>query len=184
MQKFLITLVTLATIVLVLAIPASATLSTPVSGSIRGLGWMTAPPTFTEKGKTCFVEGDFGYQWMGDISGNSVAQVEIVQHGPCFREDGTTYPKGTFREDLKYRGTFDGTVNGEQGRFEFVLVLKFTPVEGGPPEVPDFDGSGRFVTLGGSDGLDGLHGVLIAEISRRAGVTSFDYVGDIHFDPD
>jgi hypothetical protein len=186
MKRALHTLVIVVTLVLVLAIPTFATPPSPVSGEIYGIGLVGGFPTFTPagNGNACFIEGTFVYEWTGEISGTSVAHVEIISHGPCFREDGTPYPKGTFRENLKFRGTFEGTVNGsEWGTFAYIEQLQFAPIAGGMPEVPNYEGWGQGTIRGGTDGLAGLHGVLTFAGGRIDGVEGGTYEGDIHFDP-
>jgi hypothetical protein len=184
MRKVTVALLVVAMLV-VLVVPASAKQSIPVSGGLVGSGRVPGPPpTFTEAGKTCFVEGDFWYEWGGDIAGLSTHHARIVSHGPCYLEDsGIPYPKGSFRENLMMRGTFDGTVAGREGAFEYILVLEFAPVAGGPAERPNFDIEGRLVVLDGMGGLAGLHGVVRMEGGQRDGVPSLGYEGEIHFDP-
>jgi hypothetical protein len=186
MKRALHTLVIVATLVLALAIPTFATPSTLVLGEIHIIGLVGGLPTFTPagNGKACFIEGTFLYEWTGDISGTSVEHVEIVSHGPCFREDGTPYPKGTFKENLKFTGTFEGTVNGsEWGRFEYDQPFKFVPLPGGTPEEPNYKGWGKAAIRSGTGGLAGLHGVLTFAGGRVDGVEEATYQGDVHFDP-
>ena len=183
MRKVLVTLLALVTMVLVLVVPASAKHSTHVSGDWPDYGLITGPPSFTERGKTCFIEGDFWYEWGGDIEGISYAHLEIVSHGPCYGEDGTPYPKGSFREGLKVTGSFEGCVHDRCGTFEYRELMTFTPVSGGPAEAPDYDLEGRIIISHGAGGLAGLHGVLTEEGGRRDGVEEGGYEGEIHFDP-
>jgi hypothetical protein len=186
MKRALHTFVIAATLLLVSAIPTFATAPSSVSGEMSIIGLVGGFPTFTPagNGNACFIEGTFIYQWTGGISGTSVAHVEIVSHGPCFREDGTPYPKGSFRENLKFRGTFEGTVDGsEWGTFEYIEQLQFAPVEGGTPDMPNYEGWGQGTIMGGTDGLAGLHGVLSFAGGRIDGVEQGGYTAKIHVDP-
>jgi hypothetical protein len=184
MRKLLVTLYALVTLVLILAVPASATPPTQVSGTWPDYGLVSGPPTFTERGKRCFIEGDFWYEWAGDIEGLSRAHLDILSHGPCYREDGTRYPKGSFREDFKITGSFEGCVMDRCGTFEYLEVVTFTPVPGGQvPEWPDYDLEGRIILQRGTGELAGLHGVLTEEGGSRDGVEEGGYEGQIHFNP-
>jgi hypothetical protein len=184
MRKGIVALLALVMLVLVLVVPASATQSTHVSGTWPDYGLVGDPPTFTERGKTCLVEGDFWYGWGGDISGRSDAHLTIVSHGPCYRGDGTLYPKGSFREGLKVTGHFVGCVNDDRcGTFEYRELMTFTPVEGGPVDAPNYDLEGQIIIQHGRGGLAGVHGVLTEQGGSRDGVEAGGYEGEIHFDP-
>lgn len=184
MRKVLATLLTLVTLVLVLAVPASATPPTNVSGTWRGTQRI-GEITFTPRGKNaCVIEGDWGMMWSGDISGTGQNHIRIISHGPCADENGNLYPKGSFMENLHYTGSFYGTVQGREGSFEFVQQVKFTPVDGGTAEAPDFDVEGHMTILSSASGLEGLRGVLTLAGSRRDSVGSLTYEGKIHFHPE
>jgi hypothetical protein len=186
MKKTLHTLAIVVTLVLALAIPTFATASTPVAGEIHGTGLVGGPPTFTPagKGNTCIVEGTALYEWTGNLSGTSVEHFVSIMHGPCFREDGTPYPAGTFRENLKFTGTFEGTVNdSEWGTFDYAQPFKFVPLPGGTLEEPNYKGRGKAAIQNGTSGLAGLHGVLTFAGGRIDGVEESNYQGEIHFDP-
>jgi hypothetical protein len=185
MKRALHTLAIVVTLVLVLAIPTFATPPSPVEGGIEPIGRI-GPPTVTPagEGNACLIEMTYGHRWTGDISGTAVMHLEIVSHGPCFAEDGRPYPKGTFKETLKFRGTFEGTVNGsEWGTFKLVENWKFTPLPGGPPEEPNYEGRGQITIKSGTGGLAGIHGVLTFAGSRIDGVEGGSYEGEVHFDP-
>jgi hypothetical protein len=183
MRKALAALLALVTLVVLLAVPASAKQSTTVSGTWLDYGLVDGPPTFTERGKTCFIEGDFWYEWGGDIEGISYAHLDITSHGPCFGEGGVPYPKGSFREGLKVRGSFEGCVGERCGTFEYRELMTFTPVPGGPEDAPNYDLVGRIIIQHGTGELAGLHGVLMEEGGCRDGVEDGGYEGEIHFDP-
>jgi hypothetical protein len=172
-----VVLLTLVTLVAVLVVPASATQSTPVSGTWTDYGLDGGPPTFTQRGKNCFIEGDFWYEWGGDIEGISYTHLEIVSHGPC------GYPKGSFREGLRMPGSFEGCVMGRCGTFEYLELVTFTPAPGGPEDAPNYDLQGRIIIQHGTGDLAGLHGVLTEEGGRRDGLEQASYEGEIHFDP-
>ncbi|MFN2228385.1 MAG: hypothetical protein ACK2VA_01325 [Anaerolineae bacterium] len=183
MRKGIVALSAVVMLVLVLVVPASATQSTHVSGDWPDYGLIGGPPSFTERGKTCYIEGDFWYGWGGDITGRSDAHLDIVSHGPCFDESGALYPKASFREGLKVTGIFEGCVLDRCGTFEYRELMTFTPVEGGPADTPNYDLVGRIIIQHGTGGLAGLHGVLTEEGSSRDGVEAGGYEGEIHFDP-
>jgi hypothetical protein len=87
-------------------------------------------------------------------------------------------------ENLKFTGTFDGTVNGsEWGTFDYDQPYKFVPLPGGTPEEPNYQGRGKAAIQNGTGGLAGLHGVLTFAGSRIDGVEESTYQGDVHFDP-
>jgi len=183
MRKGIVALSAVVMLVLVLVVPASATQSTHVSGDWPDYGLIGGPPTFTERGKTCYIEGDFWYGWGGDITGRSDAHLDIVSHGPCFDESGALYPKASFREGLKVTGIFEGCVLDRCGTFEYRELMTFTPVEGGPADAPNYDLVGRIIIQHGTGGLAGLHGVLTEEGGSTDGAEHGGYEGEIHFDP-
>jgi hypothetical protein len=153
-------------LMLVLAVPASASKPTEVSGC----RWMGAPPqnrTWRPAGNNCIVEVDLTYGYDGNLEGTSVAHFKIVSHGPCGPNGPIPYK---YHETLHARGTFEGYVLGTFGTFDFIETPKNWPA--------DSDKAGftsHLVILSGTGDLASLHGML--------DIVGLDYSGKIHFDP-
>jgi len=156
-------------ILLILAIPASATKAKEVSGTMAYAG---APEhmVFQYAGNTCILDVDLPYQFSGDLEGIATLHWRVVSHGPC--------PVGPFQynENLKARGTFVGMVGDKEGSFDLIFVGKSWPADPG-----DLALTANIVILSGTGELANLHGVL--EVSYIMGDGFDSYSGQIHFDP-
>jgi hypothetical protein len=133
-------------ILLILAIPASATKGIEVSGDMM----YAAPPenlVFQYADNTCILDVDLPYQFTGNLVGIATLHWRVVSHGPC--------PVGPFQynENLKARGTFVGTVDGKEGSFDLIFVGKSWPVASGELAL-----TANIVILSGTGGLANLHG--------------------------
>jgi hypothetical protein len=151
---------------LVIAVPASATKPTGVSGTRK----FVPPPqnrVWRPAGNNCIVEIDAIHAYTGDLEGTSVAHWRIVSHGPC-EENGPVPYK--YRETISIKGTFTGMVSGVSGSFDFTEAAKNSPTGTGQPGI-----TSRLVILSGTGGLANLHG--------RLDIVGVSYSGQIHFDP-
>jgi len=191
MKKAVVALPVLCALLLILAVPAAASKPTQVSGAFVG-GGPTGAPVTTQIGGNCFLSIPFEHVWGGEgsISGSSSTVWEIISHGACIDPaTGEPYPAGSFRENLKARGTFtgavcdggiwqDGVCEGGvelEGGFTFVWTAQVRPAD-----VPAPNMFGHITIMHGTEGLQGLHGTL--ETEGRAG-GSGGFVGQIHFEP-
>jgi hypothetical protein len=151
---------------LVLAVPASASKPTGVSGTRQ----FNPPPrnrVWRPAGNNCIVEIDATHTYTGNLVGTSDAHWRIVSHGPC-EEDGPVPYK--YRETISVKGTFTGMVDGVSGTFDFTEAAKNWPTDTGAPGI-----TSHLVILTGTGGLKSLHGML--------DIDGPDYSGKIHFDP-
>ena len=64
-------------------------------------------------GGNCIIELDDTLNWMGDLAGTSTNHTRIVHFGPCDQPAS---------EVFQSRGTFQGTVAGVSGSFDFQVV--------------------------------------------------------------
>ena len=172
MKRRLSVLLIILLLTLVLAVPASATPPTEVSGSRS----MSAPPanrTWRPAGNNCIVEVDLSYAYEGDLEGTSSTHFRIVSHGPCGPNGPVPYK---YHETLKARGTFTGDVGGKSGTFDFTETAEVWPADPGEVAL-----TGRIVILSGTGELANLHGLL--DVSWVKGEHYSTYSGRIHFDP-
>ncbi len=156
----------------VLAVPASATGPTEVSGTYV----MNAPPAnriWRPAGNNCIVEVDLTYTWHGDMEGSTAGHYRIVLHGPCGPEGPEPY---RYHETLHGKGTFTGMVNGRAGSFDFNYVGKNWPADPGELAL-----TSRFFILSGTGELANLHGRLDGWWIKAEPFSS--YSGQVHFDP-
>lgn len=172
MKKLILfsTVLLLATLLLALAMPASATPPENVSGKY----WLTEPyanMTLRQAGQNCFIEVDATYPFTGDLVGTATAHFRALSHGPC----ETAYPFAN-PENLYAQGTFTGLVAGKSGTFDFVYEGRAWPAEPGETALDV-----RIVILSGTEELAGLHGML--GVSYVMGDPFDSYSGQIHFDP-
>jgi hypothetical protein len=167
MRKRIYVLLGVLLLTLALAVPASASKPTEVSGVLQ----FNPPPqnrVWRPAGKNCFVEIDTAHTWTGDLEGTSVSHWRIVSHGPC-EENGPVPYK--YHETISVKGTFKGLVAGQSGSFDFTGTAENWPTGTGAPNITI-----RMTILSGTDGLANLHGVLDVDASDN-------YSGKIHFDP-
>jgi hypothetical protein len=156
---------------LLLVLPALASQPTHVEGTLAYAG---APENLEYRtvGTNCIIDVDVPYVFYGDLQGFANTHFRVVSHGKC------SNPPMPFEydENLKAFGTFDGSVDGKDGTFDFVLMAKGWSVEPG-----DLALVGKIVILSGTNDLANQHGVL--ELSYLMGDPSDTYTGQIHFDP-
>jgi hypothetical protein len=167
MKKRICVLLGILLLTLVLAVPASASKPTEVSGAMQ----FVPPPqnrVWRPAGNNCFVEIDATHTWTGDLVGTSVTHWRIVSHGPC-EENGPVPYK--YHETINVKGTFTGMVAGKSGAFGFTGTAENWPTGTGDPNITI-----RLVILSGASDLANLHGVLDVDASDN-------YLGKIHFDP-
>lgn len=171
MNKRVLFVILLALVALVVvSIPVLAAKPTLVEGKFAYAG----PPTnivMRQAGDNCIIDADLVYRFYdGALDGFAPFHFRIVSHGPC--------PAGPFdnTENLKARGTFDGTVNGKPG----TLVLNYE-AKGWPADPGELALTGRITILSGTGSLRNLHGVL--NLSYLMGDDYDTYAGQLHFDP-
>ena len=117
----------------------------------------TGPPsiwTSRNLGDDCIIDLIFPFAFTGTVSGTvSSVRYQIFFQGPC-REGAP----GRHDEVWQATGTFEGTVDGREGTFDFIYVAT---VEGGgeAPGIMD----ARIAILRGTGELETLRGVLITE---------------------
>jgi hypothetical protein len=139
---------------------ASASESQPVSGvwQLTSIISSSAQPV----GPNCIVELVDTVGFQGDLVGSSTNHTRIVHLGLCDQPAAETFLT---------TGTFQGTVDGVAGTFDFQLH-----------GTADAQGNiqGPLVVLSGTDGLANLHG----QISLTGSLVSLSgtYSGDIHFE--
>jgi len=154
---------------IVFALPASASQPTAVSGEYT---FFYGVPETREAGNNCFIEVDGLYPFTGDLVGEAITHFRAISHGPC----ATAAPFAN-RETLYGRGTFTGTVLGQDGTFDFVYEGRGLPVEPGQDAL-----EARFIVLSGTGELENLHGFF--EASYNLGDAYDTYTGQMHFEPD
>jgi hypothetical protein len=167
MRKKICVVLSVLLLTLVLAVPASASKPTEVSGTLQFI----FPPqnrVWRPAGKNCFVEIDATHIWSGDLEGISGSHWRIVSHGPC-EENGPVPYK--YHETISVKGTFTSGVVGQSGTFDFTGTAENWPTGTGEPNI-----TMRLVILSGTGDLANLHGVLDVDASDN-------YSGRIHFDP-
>jgi hypothetical protein len=137
---------------LVLVLPVSASTAIRVSGTRQGAG----PPTNREwwpvGDDKCFVRLNFVHEYEGTLTGTASTRLCVLSHGPC--EENGPVPYKHY-ENLFFRGTFTGEVDGASGSFDFVEFAEVFPVD--PPEVTL---RGRMLIRSGTGELEGIRGYL------------------------
>jgi hypothetical protein len=111
----------------------------------------------------CIIELAYTQNYQGDLVGSVTGQVRIVHLGPCDQPAA---------EVFHTQGTFQGTVTGTSGTFDFQGEGK-----------ADAQGNlqGQFIIQQGTGELANLRGMFTLTGNVVAG--SGTYSGDIHFDP-
>jgi hypothetical protein len=169
MKKRMCVLCITLLLTLVLAVPASASKPTGVSGARQFI----LPPqnrVWRPAGNNCIVEIDATHTYIGDLVGTSLAHWRIVSHGPCEENGPVPYKH---HETISVKGTFTGMVAGVSGTFDFTEAAENWPTGTGAPGI-----TSRLVILSGTGGLANLHGVL-----EFSDMPVGSYSGQIHFDP-
>ena len=170
MNKRILSLILVALIaLLVITVPAVASTSFDVSGTMAYAG----PPTnlvMKTAGENCFIDVDLPYEFSGDMDGEAPFHWRVVSHGSC--------PAGPFQysENLKARGTFDGSVGDKEGSLYLEFVATAWPAEPGELALV-----GKIIILSGTGELANLHGLL--DVSYIMGNNYDSYSGQFHFDP-
>ena len=183
MRKRVLILAAAVLLALVLAVPASASKRTPVSGS--GMtDWLHFEDDAVAIGNRCFVEAWYTTAYTGGIEASCKHHSRQVAHGPCEGSFPGSY-KETVHLESECTTTGDG-VGGKQGTFRLRSGNgEIVPAD--PPQVWVMDLRHDCVILGGTGDLANLHGSLRIEWHPRDPETFFlvpeTYSGEIHFDP-
>lgn len=161
----------LAALIALLVITGTAFASTPVDVS----GTMAYASPFTNlemqtAGENCIVDVDLSYAFSGDMVGIAPFHFRVVSHGPC---PGMPFQ---YTENLRGRGTFDGSVGDKEGGLVLDFVAKAWPSEPGELALV-----GKITILTGTGELANLHGSL--DVSYIMGDEFDSYAGQFHFDP-
>jgi hypothetical protein len=146
---------------LVLAVSsASASDSQSVSGTWQ-FGSLT-PISAQPVAGNCIIELGYTQNYQGDLAGSVTGQVRIMHFGPCDQPAAEVFHS---------EGTFQGTVDGVSGTFDFQL-------QGDAYSQGHLQGS--LVILTGTDGLANLRGriAIAGNLPDRSGT----YSGDVHFE--
>jgi hypothetical protein len=111
----------------------------------------------------CIIELVDTASFQGDLVGTSTQHTRIMHFGPCDQPAA---------EVFQSQGTFEGTVAGAAGTFDFELLGK-----------ADAQGNvqGPLVVLTGTGDLTNLHGQLTLT-GQLPSLLNGVYSGDIHFD--
>ena len=136
-----------------------ASASEAVSGTWQigsSLSWLPQ-----QVGGVCIIEAVDTLNWQGDFVGTSTQHTRIEHFGPCDQPA---------QEVFQSRGTFEGTVAGISGTFDFVA--------GGSADAQG-NTDAQFVIQNGTDGLANLHGVGALTGPLFPGG---NYSADIHFE--
>lgn len=124
----------------------------------------------------CLIDLIFPFAFTGTVSGSAPAtKIQIYLMGPC-KEGGP----GKFDETLLATGTFEGSVNGVEGTFDFIYTAS---IEGGGDSPGILDA--RIAILRGTGGLASLRGTLIAEDQLHGSDPNLpdpEYTGLLYFD--
>jgi hypothetical protein len=150
-KRVSITLIT-SLLVLLVAIPASASNAIQVSATRRSISPPMNRKWWPVGDDKCFVRVDFVYEYEGTLTGTALTHLRVLSHGPC-EENGPVPYK--YYENLLLFGTFTGKVDGASGSFDFVEVAEVFPVD--PPEVTL---KGRMLIRSGAGELEGIRGFL------------------------
>jgi len=183
MRKKVLILAAAVLLALVLAVPASASKRTTVSGS--GMtDWGTFEDDAVAIGNRCFVEAWYTTAYTGGIEASCKHHSRQVAHGPC---EGS-FP-GSYKETIHMESectTTGSGIGGKQGTFRLRCNGEILPAAD-PPAVWMMDLRQDCVILAGTDDLANLHGSLTLEWHTTSSVPFFEtpeiYSGEIHFDP-
>jgi hypothetical protein len=162
--------VTLAFVVvwltLILTIPAAASKPVAVAGFLDvELLWDKT----WDVGNRCFAVGESRATFFpgGDFDGTGLNYFTSVCHGPCPPDPGPMQMVETFRQE----GTFDGTVLGKSGTFDYRCQKVWRPDDPDTLMV-------KCAITSGTDELSGLHGHFELYYTEWP----FPYSGQVHFD--
>jgi hypothetical protein len=182
MRKRLLILTAAVLLALVLAVPASASKPTKVSGGFIA-DWGTLTDEEVPVGNRCFVNVWYNASLDGAIAASCAVHEWQVAHGPCDEEIAPgvyehIYP-GKYRETLHVEADCsDATLGGKSGTFQLRGNGEMVPVD--PPTPFVFYWREDCVIQSGTGDLANLHGSLTLEsLPVQAGT----YSGEIHFDP-
>jgi hypothetical protein len=112
----------------------------------------------------CLVHVRGDYLFFGSLEGSGPAALEVRSFGPC------GYPPFTFAEHGDIYGTFNGTVAGRSGTFDYHYTFKLDKGE---------RWLGRITILSGTGELASLHGKL--DIVSTDTATQDPYTGWVSF---
>ena len=169
MRKRVLILVAAVVLALVLAVPASASKSFPIQGTLEG-GFMDGP-YFEPRGDRCFVTSHWSnVVSTGSIQGTSEYDYRTLSKGPCT-------PGPLVSESFHTEGMIkDATVQGwtGTGTIRYRCQGKFYAQEPAHWE-------GHCTVTQATDGLAGLHATWDTNTPVATWVPS--YWGEAHFDP-
>jgi hypothetical protein len=176
MKKRVFILAAAGLLALLLAIPASASNPTQVSGSIA-VDMATFRDQTTPVGDRCFVNVWYNTIYDGDIEATCATHEWQVAHGPC---EGS-FP-GSYKETIHLEADCSATIPdlGKSGTFHLRGNGQIEPAAD-PPEIWVMHWQEKCVIQAGTGDLANLHGSLTLE--SHPGQPSA-YSGQIHFDPD
>jgi hypothetical protein len=162
MKRFLIAL----TMAAVLALPAQAAFAQtvqPASGTFTVVS--ESVTSVRQVGTDCVINLAVVFSFQGTLVGsfNPPANFVLVQQAPCNQSGPITFVAA---------GTFEGTVNGAAGTFNFVFV-------GSLPDPQHAQGT--LYILGGTGQLSQLSGTLVLTGTPHVGGT---YAGTVAFGSD
>ena len=170
MRKKVLILAAAVLLALVLAVPASASKPTTVSGTFT-----LVPPVkdqLVPEGNRCFVNVWYNATLGGDITASCAIHEWQVAHGPC----AGSFP-GSYNETLHLEADCAATVEGKSGTFHLRGNGEIVPVD--PPTPWVMTWRENCVILEGTGDLAGLRGSLTLEGLPAQPET---YAGEIHFD--
>jgi hypothetical protein len=162
MKRFLMAL----TMAGMLALPAQAAFADtvqPASGTFKVVSETVT--SVQQVGASCVIQLNVVFSFEGSLVGsfNPPANFVLVQQAPCNQSAPVTFVAA---------GSFQGTVNGAAGSFNFVFV-------GSLPDPQHAHGT--LYILGGTGQLSQLHGTLDLTGTPHVGGT---YVGSVEFGSD
>ena len=151
-------------VVLVVLVSSVSAVGASASQAVSGT-WQFAsvtPISAQPVDGNCILDLGYTQSYQGDLVGSVTGHVRIVHLGLCDQPAA---------EVFHTEGTFQGTVVGASGTFNFQGE--------GHAYGPQGEIEGQFVILGGTEGLANLHGALALTGQLPIGGT---YSSDIHFD--
>ena len=151
---------------------ASAAAPTDVSGTYSILD-VYGMPELRPAGDNCILTVDAAYPFDGDLVGMAYAQFTVVVHGPC--ESALPF---AYRENYRATGTFEGTVLGHEGTFDFLYVGRGWPGDPGDQVV-----ASKIIVLSGTGELENLQGTLDITYYLGDPCNCDYYTGKMHVDP-
>jgi hypothetical protein len=168
MKKKLAILVAATLLVLVLAIPASASKSFPIEGTAYTYNYEDF--SATQVGPLCLVTSVEDQIWEGSIAGTGTYHYRSLSNGAADCDLGPIYD-----ETYHLEGVIDAIVMGRQGTISYKCQGQHYAGERNVWE-------GHCVVLRATDGLKGFHATWDVQMPITTWVD--EYQGEAHFDPD